>query len=274
MDEREMKIKSALIRAGRFLEKKGYFVWSVNLYGSQNYLMDTPESDYDFKALIFPSFEEIVDNTKPISKVLEFEGGQIDVKDIRLMFTEYKKQNCQFMETLFTKHYVAFHFVDEWEQLRALAPEIAVADKGRTLNAMTGMAMEKAHALCHLYESKKELISQRGYDAKQLSHTYRLLLMMKKFIDGVSFGDLLVPSEDERYALMQLKLYKPQLKVEDAKFLANSYVNEMTELKKTFAEQHPEMLGVNEETYAKMDAIKHDVMKKVFKAELLKDSLS
>lgn len=270
---RKENITHALIRAVKFLEDKGYNVWVISLYGSQNYNMDTPESDLDFKALIFPTFEQIVDNAKPVSKVLEFEGGQIDVKDLRLMFGEYKKQNCQFMETLFTEFYLTVKYHDEWGQIRALAPEIAVADMGRTLNAMTGMAMEKCHALCHPYEGKIALLNERGYDAKQLSHEYRLMIMMKKFMNGVPFKDLIIPTEEERKVLMDYKLYNPQFSVDEAKAAAQACVDEMTQLKKDFMEKHPEKLVVNEETYTKMDAIKLDVMKKVFKAELLKDSL-
>ena len=87
----DAKMEKVLKDAFEFVESLGYNVWAVNLYGSQNYKMDTPQSDYDFKALVFPSFEEVVSVAKPVSKVYTYGDGQVDVKDVRLMFGEYKK---------------------------------------------------------------------------------------------------------------------------------------------------------------------------------------
>lgn len=71
------KAMKATERAYDSLIEKGYDVLAVNLYGSQNYGVDTPESDYDFKALIFPSLEDVILNKKRVSKVLEFEGDKL-----------------------------------------------------------------------------------------------------------------------------------------------------------------------------------------------------
>lgn len=263
------KVEKVLKDAFEFVESLGYNVWAVNLYGSQNYKMDTPQSDYDFKALVFPSFEDVVSIAKPVSKVYTYGGGQVDVKDVRLMFGEYKKQNCQFLETLFTDFYwAAPEYREEWEQVRALAPLVARADINRHLNAICGMAMEKIHALCHPYESKVDLLREHGYDSKQLSHAYRLGYMMDKYMAGADYKSLLVPSEDELKVLMGLKLYRPQLSVEEAKEMGDAKVKEMHDKKAAYVAAHPD-LAVNEETYAKLDAVKLGVLKRVFKAELL-----
>ena len=265
----DAKMKKVLSDAFKFVESLGYNVWAVNLYGSQNYKMDTPNSDYDFKALVFPSFEEVVSVVKPVSKVYTYGDGQVDVKDVRLMFAEYKKQNCQFLETLFTDFYfVNPLYAEEWEKVRALAPRVARADVARHMNAMCGMAMEKVHALCHPYEGKVALLQERGYDSKQLSHAFRLSYMMDKYMAGAEYKSLLVPNEDELKVLMDLKLYRPQLSVEEAKRLGDAKVKEMHDKKVAFFAAHPE-LSVDEGTYAELDAVKVDVLKKVFKAELL-----
>ena len=265
----DAKMEKVLKDAFEFVESLGYNVWAVNLYGSQNYKMDTLQSDYDFKVLVFPSFEEVVSVAKPVSKVYTYGDGQVDVKDVRLMFGEYKKQNCQFLETLFTDFYwAAPEYREEWEQVRALAPLIARTDVGRHLNAMCGMAMEKVHALCHPYEGKVELLKERGYDSKQLSHAYRLGFMMDKYMAGADYKSLLVPNEDELKVLMDLKLYRPQLSVEEAKAMGEAKVKEMHDKKVAYFAAHPDLV-VNEETYAKLDAVKLEVLKRVFKAELL-----
>ena len=60
------------------------------LYGSQNYQMDAHtdeyQSDFDYKAIIVPTLKDLVFNSKPISKVVEVENGQVDVKDVRSFF--------------------------------------------------------------------------------------------------------------------------------------------------------------------------------------------
>ena len=55
-----------------FLIDKGYNVYYIGLYGSQNYGIDTEASDLDFKAIILPSLRMLVDNSKELSKVYEF----------------------------------------------------------------------------------------------------------------------------------------------------------------------------------------------------------
>lgn len=265
----DAKMEKVLSDAFAFVESLGYNVWAVNLYGSQNYKMDTPNSDFDFKALVFPNFEEVVSVAKPVSKVYVYGDGQVDVKDVRLMFNEYKKQNCQFLETLFTDFYwVNPLYREEWEAVRTLAPRVAHADVKRHLDAMCGMAMEKVHALCHPYEGKVALLQERGYDSKQLSHAYRLAFMMDKYTAGEDYKSLLVPNPDELKVLMDIKLYNPQLSIEEAKRLGDTKVKEMHDKKVAFLAAHPD-LKVDEATYAELDALKVDVLKKVFKAELL-----
>ena len=87
--------------------KLGYEVVMVALQGSQNYKLDTAESDIDTKAIVLPKFENIVLNRHPVSctHVMD-DGAHMDIKDIRLMFNEFKKANINFVELLFTEYKV------------------------------------------------------------------------------------------------------------------------------------------------------------------------
>lgn len=267
VSERLHNIGNALKSAYDFVTGMGYTVWVVNLYGSQNYDLDTPESDYDFKAVVLPSIDEVVNNTTPVSKVYDFAGGQVDVKDVRLMFNNYAKQNPNFMETLFTRFYTVNPlFVREWEEVRALADRVAYADPVRALNAMVGMAMEKCHALCHPYEGKLAVLAEHGYDSKQLSHEYRLWQMMQKFARHEDYATLLVSSDEEREFLMNLKLYKPQLSVEEAKRQAADCVAKMSEFKQKLFDEND--YTVDTEAYDHLNEVKAKAMKRVFLREL------
>lgn len=177
-------------RAYEILEERGYNVFSVSLFGSQNYGLDIPESDFDFKAILIPTLDDIVRNRAPISTTLELDGGDgiehIDLKDIRLYFDLFKKQNPPYMEALFTEWYeVNPLYRDEWKHLRDLGNRIAFADPIKALHAMSGMIDQKAHALCHPYPVKTHIIEKYGYDPKQLSHAYRLVQMMILFVHAL-----------------------------------------------------------------------------------------
>ena len=84
----------------------GYEVVGIFLQGSQNYKLDIEGSDVDTKAIVLPKFEDIVLNRAPVSctHVMD-DGAHMDIKDIRLMFNEFKKANINFVELLFTDYY-------------------------------------------------------------------------------------------------------------------------------------------------------------------------
>ena len=133
-------IYESLKRAYDFVADKGYTVFVITLYGSQNYGLDTPDSDLDYKAIVIPSIDDVVLNRNPASTSYEFEGGLIDVKDIRLMFDNYKKQNLNFIETLFTPYcWVNEDYKSYWAAIKRMADDIAKADPERALKSMYGM---------------------------------------------------------------------------------------------------------------------------------------
>jgi len=270
MDERFERAMDATKRAYAFLESKGYKVLAVNLYGSQNYDLDTPESDFDFKALVFPNFMDMVLGKPQVSKVLEFDGGQVDVKGAAKMFENYKKMNTNFMETLFTRWYVVNpDFAEDWEKVRALAPRLAYADPVRAMNAMVGMAMEKAHALTHPYEGKLQVLAEHGYDGKQLSHELRLNLMFDKYAARMPYEEVLMPSEEDRKRLVDLKLWRPQLEVAEARRLAELYVDELQAKKKAVFDKGD--LKVDTEVMDELDALLVGMLKRAFRDDVLRE---
>ena len=80
-------------------------ILNIALYGSQNYGIDTELSDVDVKAIYIPSLKEAIVNQNWLSKeITNEEGEHCEIKDIREMFKMYKKQNLNFLETLYTEH--------------------------------------------------------------------------------------------------------------------------------------------------------------------------
>ena len=84
-----MKAKNYLELAKKEVEEKlkDSTVLYVGLYGSQNYALDTPNSDYDFIAIILPTLERLLWE-KPNTKTLDYEFGKIVVKDFRAMLSQ------------------------------------------------------------------------------------------------------------------------------------------------------------------------------------------
>ena len=78
----------------------------IFLQGSQNYRLDTSNSDVDTKLIVVPSFKDICLNKKPISTTHVLDNNEhLDAKDIRLYCQCFRKQNLNFLEILFTPYY-------------------------------------------------------------------------------------------------------------------------------------------------------------------------
>jgi predicted nucleotidyltransferase len=277
-EKRDYNARMAVFGAAKYLIELGHNVVSVNLYGSQNYDCDTPTSDFDFKAIVVPSMDDVIFNRKPISTSIEFEGGLIDIKDIRLMFDNYKKQNVNFIETLFTRWYwAAPDFVHEWERAREMADRVAFADPAKSINCMIGMAKEKEHALAQLYPSKVAIVEKYGFDPKQLMHIIRLYNLMQRFVwklerDTIpTYGDLLIPDDNTIDYLMMIKTMTMEtpITVEQAKAMAAEHIALMEDIRDRFKNAHEDQWGfVDEATYADFDAIRGAIMRKGFATEI------
>lgn len=250
----------------------GYEVLVVNLYGSQNYEMETENSDFDFKAIVLPSIDDVIYNHRPVSTSIVFNSGLrdnsglIDIKDIRLMWDNYKKQNLNFIETLFTPYcWINPKYANDWFAIRDLAEEIAHADPAKAVKAMYGMALEKQHALCHPYPSKLELINKYGYDSKQLSHIIRLYALALNYIEGESYKNCLIPNDFTKDLCIKIKTYNTRLTVEKAQQMAENYMCYFkAEVDRYLEREHI----IDNNVYYAMDIIKARIMKKYFKEQL------
>lgn len=180
-----------------FLEQKGHKVFYVAVYGSQNYNLDTENSDVDYKAIIIPRLDEIIENSKPFSSVYEFKWGQIDTKDIRSYIDSAVKCNINFIEILNTPYFIGS------EELRKFFIPLQKEMGMLYLKACYGMILEKQCALRHPYPSIVHKIDKFWYDPKQLHHIIRLRILMDRFIkwDVWNFSH----TADERNELIHIK---------------------------------------------------------------------
>lgn len=238
------------------------------IQGSQNYNLDiyTDEykSDIDTKAIVIPSLEEVVMNKKPISTTHILPNNEhLDIKDIRLMFDNFKKQNINFLEILFSKYWIAGSgFEDLVRELREHRELVAHYNINQALRCMAGMSMEKKKALTHPYPSIIDKIEKYGYDGKQLHHIIRMNNFIFGYGEGKSFEECLtyLPNRED---MIEAKLNKYSL--EEALQLAEDFDNDTKVLKDKYLKPQDE---INQDALNMLYKIQYEVIKRNLKEEL------
>lgn len=263
----EQKIFDRLKSDYELLVSKGYEVVGVFLQGSQNYNLDYEGSDIDTKAIVLPSFEEFVLNKKLVSYTIELEPSKehVDVKDIRLMFDNFKKQNINFVEILFTKYkYINPKYESVFCKMFEIREQIARYDAYKTLNSVAGMSMEKFKAMEHPYPTLIHKIEQFGFDGKQISHIERLNDFIKKYVTGKSYAECMNVDESLRQHLIDVKTNK-KYNLEEARIIAKDVCDDTYGIAKEWMSRNEKL--IDEE----VDEIMTNVLLEIFKLKFRDD---
>lgn len=213
----------------------------VCLYGSQNYgldiISDEYTSDMDYKCVVLPNLEQLVKNSTPVSVVVPYQDGQIDIKDIRCYMETLLKCNPAYVETIYTPYFFSCdEGISLFQNIRSKRDAL-INEMGCVFTkAICGMFSEKKKAMCHPYPTTAHKIEKFGYDGKQVHHMYRLLLMLYDFDE---FGCMyLKPScyEDAKELLIDLKLNRYPLDV--AQILVGEFEEEIKILRTKLEERY------------------------------------
>lgn len=272
MFDREQYIWSKLQEHYDEAVSLGHEVFCVVLQGSQNYNLDiyseTYKSDIDTKAILLPSFDEFCRGRAPISTTHVRDNNEhIDLKDIRVMFETFKKQNVNFVEILFSKYYIVPEkYASYWQQLRALGEKLTHCHPSQTIKTMTGLSFEKRKALCHPYPTIKNKIDKYGYDGKQLHHIVRINEFLKNYIAGVPFEKCLTQHDFDILTIM-VNAKLNQFSLDEAIKLADTISNETNAIKDKFIEENG--TTCDPKPYEMLEELKVEVLKKWFKEQLL-----
>lgn len=250
--------------AARLYEKGLEFVY-IACYGSDNYGLAYEKSDMDVKVIVVPSLHSIVSNSKPISETWDFEWGQADIKDVRLMCENWMKQNTNFLEILFTDYfYINPNYLAATLTMLSHREEIARIDEGRHMRASLGMQDQKYHALKHPFPSKIEIIEKYGYDPKQLSHIVRLYDLMTKYIKGKSYKECITPTGEIADYIKAIKTAAYHTDIETVEELARKYMKMTDEL----YENYKEKATTCEAGIAALDTFRYSVIREALKKEV------
>ena len=238
----------------------------IFLQGSQNYELDLPTSDVDTKLIVVPSFKDIALARKPVSTThLRTNEEHIDFKDIRLYMETFRKQNLNFLEILFTPFaFLNKTYEEQWRRLIAERESIARMNPWRAVKSMKGIALEKYHAMEHLYPSKVDTIAKYGYDPKQLHHLVRVDNYLTRYIAGESYESCLIPDEVMKTFLLNIKMGQwPLEKARELAEISLAHVEGIADdfCEKTHDEEDPAMRDLLED-------VSYNIMKIAVEKEL------
>ncbi len=159
--------------------EEGYNLFAIFLQGSQNYNLDGPESDFDYKAYVIPSYHDLLEEKK-VTKTYEITGvGQVEVKDVRLLLDLIRKGNPAYIEVLASR---SKYIVDKfgWKVLSMSLEKIAHLNRDAVFKATQGMARQKEKLLFKERPGNQKDFEKFGYDPKNLSHLIRIEHFMKR----------------------------------------------------------------------------------------------
>ena len=248
------------------VEELGYEVLCVMVQGSQNYNLEYEGSDVDTKAIVLPKFNSIIFSKQPASTTLVLPSNEhIDIKDIRIMFECYRRQNINFLETLFSKYELCNpKYVEYWEKLKSNRELIAHYNTHSAVKCIVGMMLEKYKALEHPYPSLIDKIEKYGYDPKQLHHIVRCLEFLKNYINDVPFENCLIPADREY--LISIKRIPPRYSLKEARELAKNCIDEAKEIERNYLANNE--LYINTDAALILDNILDSVLRKSIFDEL------
>lgn len=177
-------------------------ILGIFLYGSQNYKLDTPNSDIDTKAIYVPSLWEISLNKAPISKELHYKDTHIEVKDVRLMCEMWKKQNINFVEILFTDYKIINpKYQRQWELFNFYKESIAYYDVKKTIISVSNQAFNTI---------RKDIVTN-----KQFVNAARLVYFLQKYVNGEKYLNCIVMPEDKLEFYRKIKENKASFTSEE-----------------------------------------------------------
>lgn len=246
-----------------------YEIIMVACQGSQNYNLDldndTYHSDIDTVAMVLPSFNDFINNDKLISEVIVLDNNEhIDVKDIRLLFELFKKQNIKYLEILFTKYKIVNkYYRNNIENLLNKKEDIAHYDIDKLIRTTFGMQQEKYKAMEHPYEGLKDKIEKYGYDPKQLHHIIRLPYFLFNYSFFESFEKALdanLYGEEKVKLLLDSKI--GNFSLDEARNISKKHIEDLTSLRMLYEGKLKYDLTINVSDF--LDQIKDEIFNNYF----------
>jgi predicted nucleotidyltransferase len=171
-----------------------YEIVYMGLYGSQNYNLDTEESDIDVKCFVMPNFSSIYERTM-ISKEVKTSYGIADIKDIRLLPELISKCGLTYLEAFVTDYYVTGKTANNLTQELRRLVKVFINDHLHQL----------AMVIKQMTKNKIKILTQHPARKKEIAHLGRLELVLQKLDAGLNFKEALFLTDNERENILVTK---------------------------------------------------------------------
>lgn len=230
-------IEQALLEHKQVILDAGYVedqILGVFLYGSQNYGLATENSDVDTKVVIIPTLEDLCKNKKGFVKEYKYNDEKIVVMDIIHLMDNFKKQNINYVEVLFTEYKWVnpkHNFI--WDYLVEIREQIAYYNKER---AVLSMGHQALHTL-----------KQDSSNPKKFAMATYLAHFLSVYIEGHLYR---APYQAALYQPPHVREYILALKKGEKKYTAMDVINLRKELEK-IVYNTPQMLLMSDKTMQK-----------------------
>lgn len=166
-------------------------ILGVILRGSQNYGLDSENSDIDTICIIVPTFNEMAQNKELTTyEYIDPETeNRILFKDVRLYVDCLRKQGISFIETLFTKYYIVNKkYETNWYTLRANKDSISSYNPDRAINAAYGVFNK------YYKECEKILKTEPCVPGKTLSRLPQMLHFLENYTCNADYLRCITPN--------------------------------------------------------------------------------
>ena len=175
------EVMDAVNRHHWYVHDKGYEVVMTVLIGSNNYDLDTPESDIDTFSFVMPTLDDLSFYREAASGEFEVEDGKCMYKDIRLALNLLKKTSPNSIECFVGKYRVYGlryrSILEKYLENDDIMNKMVHCNYSHMLYAMAGMSHQ---------------LTKRNMPAgKRYSHALRLLSMADVFVNSIDHRYLL-----------------------------------------------------------------------------------
>lgn len=185
-------------------EKTGGMRIMTALFGSQNYNLDTNQSDVDTKSIVIPNLKDWLWNEVHYDNINMPDGSHAEIKNVTAMFKQFIKGDINFLEILYTP-YVDIAPGWEWfyEELTAQADNISrhnLFAQGHTWVSHCQQMRERT--LTRLDNIDPSL----SYNAKAFMNALRIKESCIRFFEFNRPFDESIDMEDLREELLKIKM--------------------------------------------------------------------
>ena len=183
-----------------------YEIVGTFLYGSQNYGLDTEDSDVDTVTLVMPTARSLYSDQERPKEIILSNGEHCVTRDIRLFFRGLLKNSFNDVELLFSRYnIVSSKYTILWNKLLEHREEIGRVNEKNFVYSVLGMAYNNHKKIYQEKNTKNDQYNQKGYNAKARMRFLYEYLVITKYMEGYKVADVFYQSEEARKQLIKIK---------------------------------------------------------------------